>query len=63
MPKYFAAWLYGNLGDKEEAFALLEQAYKEHDGIMIHLKDDTIWAPIRSDPRFKELIQRVGLPP
>ncbi|MBZ5658446.1 MAG: winged helix-turn-helix domain-containing protein [Acidobacteriia bacterium] len=63
MPKYFAAWLYGNLGDKEEALALLEQAYKEHDGIMIHLKDDTIWAPIRSDPRFKELIRRVGLPP
>jgi TolB-like protein/DNA-binding winged helix-turn-helix (wHTH) protein len=63
MPKYFAAWLYGNLGDKEEAFALLEQAYKEHDGIMIHLKDDTIWAPIRSDPRFQDLIRRVGLPP
>jgi TolB-like protein/DNA-binding winged helix-turn-helix (wHTH) protein len=63
MPKYFAAWLYGNLGDKEEALALLEQAYREHDGIMIHLKDHTIWAPIRSDPRFKDLIRRVGLPP
>jgi TolB-like protein/DNA-binding winged helix-turn-helix (wHTH) protein/Tfp pilus assembly protein PilF len=63
MPKYFPAWLYSNLGDKEEAFALLEQAYKEHDGIMIHLKDDPIWAPIRSDPKFKELIRRVGLPP
>ena len=63
MPKFFAAWLYANLGDKEEAFALLEQGYKEHDGAMIHLKDDPIWAPIRSDPRFTELIRRVGLPP
>ena len=63
MPKFFAAWLYSMLGDKEEAFALLEQGYKEHDGVMIHLKDDPKWAPIRSDPRFKELIRRVGLPP
>jgi len=63
MPKFFAAWLYANLGDKEEAFVLLEQAYKEHDGAMIHLKDDPIWAPIRADPRFTELIRRVGLPP
>jgi TolB-like protein/DNA-binding winged helix-turn-helix (wHTH) protein len=63
MPQFFAAWLYSMLGDKGEAFALLEQGYKEHDGAMIHLKDDPTWAPIRSDPRFKELIRRVGLPP
>jgi TolB-like protein/DNA-binding winged helix-turn-helix (wHTH) protein len=63
MPKFFAAWLYSMLGDKEEAFALLEQGYKEHDGVMIHLKDDPTWAPIRSDPRFEDLIRRVGLPP
>ena len=63
MPKYFAAWLYANLGNREEAFALLEEAYKEHDGVMIQLKANPVFAPIRSDPRFKELVRRVGLPP
>ena len=63
MPKYFAAWLYASLGDKEEAFVLLEEAYQKHDGIMIQLKAQAAFAPIRSDPRFKDLVRRVGLPP
>ncbi len=63
MPKYFAAWLYASMGDKNDAFALLEEAYQKHDGIMIQLKAQAAFAPIRSDPRFKDLVRRVGLPP
>ena len=63
LPRFFAAWLYANLGDNDQAFALLEEAYQQHDGVVVYLKSDPIWDPIRSDPRFKELIRRVGLPP
>src|SRR5262249_38399764 len=63
MPKYFAAGLYANLGDKNEAFALLEEAYQKPDETMVHLKDHPAYAPMRSDPRFQDLVRRVGLPP
>jgi len=63
LPRFFAAWLYANLGDNDQAFTLLEEAYQQHDGVVVYLKSDPIWDPIRSDPRFKELIRRVGLPP
>ena len=56
------ASLYAALGDKEQAFALLEKAYKERDFLLVLLKIEPIFDPLRSDPRFTELVKRVGLP-
>jgi TolB-like protein/Tfp pilus assembly protein PilF len=59
---YMIARLYSDLGDKEHAFRWLDTAYREHDGLLINLKTEFQWDPIRSDPRFAELIRKVGLP-
>ncbi|MCA1589956.1 MAG: tetratricopeptide repeat protein, partial [Acidobacteria bacterium] len=56
------AILYGALGDKEAAFASLEKAYAEHDLQLIFLKVDPAFDPLRDDPRFTDLMRRVGLP-
>jgi hypothetical protein len=56
------AVLYGALGDKEAAFASLEKAYNEHDLQLQFLKVDPSYDRLRDDPRFQELIRRVGLP-
>jgi len=56
------AFLYGALGMKEESFAWLEKAYEERSGSLILLRVDTIWEPLRSDPRFNDFILRVGIP-
>jgi hypothetical protein len=48
-------------GETDKAFALLEKAYEEHDDGMLRLKDP-IFDPIKSDPRYKDLLRRVGLP-
>ncbi len=56
------AILYGALGDKESAFASLEKAYAEHDLQLQFLKVDPSFDPLRDDPRFQDLIRRVGLP-
>ena len=52
---------YLGLGDYEEAFVWLEEAYKEKSNSLQFLKVHPFYDPIREDPRFKDLIRRVGL--
>jgi len=50
------------LGEKEEAFQWLQKGYEDRSGWLIYLKVDPLFENLRSDPRFAELVQRVGLP-
>jgi tetratricopeptide (TPR) repeat protein len=59
---YGIAELYADLGDKDQAFRLLNTAYQERDYLLEGLKTDFQLDPIRSDPRFAELVHKVGLP-
>lgn len=52
---------YLGLGDNEQAFYWLEQAYKEKSNILQFVKTHPYFDPIRSDPRFADLVRRVGL--
>jgi DNA-binding winged helix-turn-helix (wHTH) protein/tetratricopeptide (TPR) repeat protein len=54
-------WAHLGLGDKEEALADLEKAYSGHFGILTTLKVEPAFDPLRSDQRFQDLLQRVGL--
>ncbi|HEV1993322.1 MAG TPA: winged helix-turn-helix domain-containing protein [Candidatus Acidoferrum sp.] len=55
------AWAYIALGDNEQAFGWLEKAYSQHSNAMITLKVEPGYDPLRSDPRFQDLLRRVGL--
>ena len=57
------AFIYAGLGEKDQAFALLDKAYDERDSILVLLKVEPAFNNLRSDPRFAELMRRVGLPP
>jgi hypothetical protein len=59
---YWFAATYAALGEKEAAFAELEKAYQSHDWFMPRIKTDPFLDPLRDDPRFKDLVRRVGLP-
>jgi len=61
-PAYQIAQLYVDLGDKDQAFRWLNTAYHERDYLLEGLKTDFQLDPIRSDPRFAELVRKVGLP-
>jgi TolB-like protein/DNA-binding winged helix-turn-helix (wHTH) protein/Flp pilus assembly protein TadD len=52
---------YLGLGEYDEAFAWLEEAYKEQSNSLQFLKVQPFYDPIREDPRFKDLLHRVGL--
>ncbi len=56
------ATFYADLGDKEQAFHWLNIAYQEHDWLLISLNTNFRLDPLRSDPRFAELVRKVGLP-
>jgi tetratricopeptide (TPR) repeat protein len=56
------AYAYLSLGEKDEALALLEQAYVQHEPDLRALTYDIRWVGIRSEPRFRALLKRIGLP-
>jgi serine/threonine protein kinase/Tfp pilus assembly protein PilF len=60
---YQLATIYSGLGEKDEVFRLLEEGYQEHSTGMVYLKVDTFWDNVvRSDPRYTDLLRRMGLP-
>ena len=59
---YEIATLYADSGDKDQAFRWLDTAYEERDRLLPGLKADFSLDPLRSDPRFAELVRKVGLP-
>jgi TolB-like protein/DNA-binding winged helix-turn-helix (wHTH) protein/Flp pilus assembly protein TadD len=56
------AAVHAALGEKEEAFEWLEKAYARRDYLLVMLKIDPMFDPLRTDLRFVELMRRVGLP-
>jgi TolB-like protein/Flp pilus assembly protein TadD len=61
LPIYFGE-LYAALGKTDEAFRWLEKAYQERNWGMLMLKTWPFWDPLRSDPRFDDLVRRMGFP-
>jgi TolB-like protein/DNA-binding winged helix-turn-helix (wHTH) protein/tetratricopeptide (TPR) repeat protein len=62
VPPYHFAWVYTGLGDKDKAIALLQKTYDEHTQHVIDFKTVPMFDRLRTDARFQELVQKVGLP-
>jgi len=63
VPAFYFAMIYAALEDKDQAFLQLEQGYDERFARFAYLKLEALWDPLRSDGRFSDLVQRVGIPP
>jgi hypothetical protein len=62
VPPLFIELIYAGLDDKDQAFAWLEKAYSERSAWISWLKVDPKFDSLRSDPRFADLMRRVGFP-
>jgi TolB-like protein/Tfp pilus assembly protein PilF len=60
---YEMATIHVALGNNEQAFQLLAKAYAEHSFHLVNLNVSPQFKSIRSDPRFLDLVQRIGLSP
>ena len=57
------ARVYVGLGEPDEAFLWLRKAYDEHNDHLLHIYADPIFDPLRTDPRFAQLLRNIGLAP
>ena len=62
-PAFSFAVVYAGLGENDQAFTWLEKAYGERTSRLGYLKVEPLWDPLRSDPRFADLVRRIGFPP
>jgi tetratricopeptide (TPR) repeat protein len=58
---FLIATVYVGLGDNTKALSWLEKAYTERDTLLVLLKVDSRLDPLHAEPRFQELLRRVGL--
>jgi hypothetical protein len=58
---FFIATIHIGLGEKDRAFEWLDNAYQERNPNLVNLKVHPIFDPLRADPRFANLLRRVGL--
>jgi hypothetical protein len=62
VPSYYFAIVHTGLGERDRAFEWLERAYQERSTVLAYLRIDPRLAPLRSDPRYEELVRRLGFP-
>jgi hypothetical protein len=60
-PNYIAG-IYSTLGERDQAFEWLEKAYQVRDYQLTPIMIDPVFDSIRSDPRYTDLLRRMGLP-
>jgi len=61
VPSVYIALVYTGLHDSDNAFAWLEKAYAERCEYLVYLSTEPLADPLRGDPRFPKLLQRLGL--
>jgi len=60
--RYEIALIYAGSGDKNQAFEWLDKSVESRDKGLTYLKVDPCLDPLRADPRFQDLLKRVGFP-
>jgi len=60
---YGIALVYAGMGNKDEAFRWLEKAFDDRANWLVWLRFDPRWEALHADPRYAEMVRRMGFPP
>jgi hypothetical protein len=55
--------IYHGLGRRDETLSWLERGYREREPRMVFLESEPKWNTLRGDPRFQDLLHRIGFTP
>ena len=55
------AYVYAGLNENDKAFECLSRAYEEQSDLLVNLKADPFWDPVRSDSRYAALLHKMKL--
>ena len=61
VPAYQFAIIYSGMGNVDTAIMWIEKAYEERSDFLLYMRNETLFDPLRSDPRFIELELRIGI--
>ena len=61
-PSFYTAMFYAAMGEIDLAFEWLEKGYNSHEIEMYWLKVEPPFEPIRSDPRYQVMLEKIGYP-
>ena len=61
-PSFFIAAVHARLGEKDAAFEWLEKTFQAHEPFVTELKVHPLFVVLRDDPRFDDLVKRIGIP-
>jgi hypothetical protein len=59
-PSFYLAMIYAQTGETNKAFEWLERSYRDHEVEMYWLKVEPPFEPLRGDPRYKAMLDKVG---
>jgi hypothetical protein len=59
-PSYFAATVFTAMDEKNKALQMLQKAYTDHEVEMVWLKVDPLFRQLHGDPRFEDLLRKIG---
>ena len=51
---------WGILGNREESLRWFEKAYDDRAGLLVYANVDAVWDDLRSEPRFREIVKKIG---
>jgi len=61
-PSFYLAMIHAQMGEIDTAFEWLEKAYQDHEVEMYWLKVEPPFEPLRSDPKWEVMLDKVGFP-
>jgi hypothetical protein len=53
---------HARVGEKDQVFVWLEKAFQERDSRIVALRVEPVFESLRSDPKFQDLVKRIGFP-
>jgi serine/threonine-protein kinase len=61
IPLFIIPWIYFSLDERDKAFEWIERGFEENDPLLMWIKSDPIFRRLEGDPKYNEMLKKLGL--